>query len=177
MICEVKDGTNTNQSAQANVHVTSQFLSSYLVPSPSLSLSLSLTRSRGQHWRRKICEMKDGTNTNQAAQANLHVTSPNRTRSLVHTSSLTLTALAPNRQPRQSPSCKNLQKNSMMNTNPYHSSHDKRKKQRSLLPSCSSQSTCNFNQSNTISCAHQLTNSHCPCAKSTGTTKYLMCKP
>ena len=100
MICEVKDGTNTNQSAQANLHVTSQFLSSYLVP--SASLSLSLTRSRGQHWRRKICEMKDGTNTNQAAQANLHVTSPNRTRSLVHTSSLTLTALAPNRQARQS---------------------------------------------------------------------------
>ena len=44
-------------------------------------------------------------------------------------------------------------------------------------PSCSSQSTCNFTQSNTISCSHQLTNSHCPCAKSTATTKSFMWKP
>ena len=37
---------------------------------------------------------KGWSNTNQAAQANLHVTSSTRTRSLVHTSSLILTALS-----------------------------------------------------------------------------------
>jgi hypothetical protein len=44
-------------------------------------------------------------------------------------------------------------------------------------PSCSSQSTCNSTHSDTMSCSHQLTHSHCPFAKSTATTKSLMCLP